>query len=70
MDSKDALANTYQAYLVHLVALRQSIEDGVHPIEHGHHFHGAEPRADLGEGDDIGEQDGYAVEHLQTVEFR
>ena len=53
------------AYLVYLVALGQRVEDGVHAVEHGDHLHGAEPGADLREGDDVGEQDGHTVKHLR-----
>lgn len=62
MNVKYCLPNA--AHLVHVVFLGEGVKDGVHGVEHGHHLHGRDARADLGERDHVREQDGHQVERL------
>lgn len=53
-------------YLIDSVALGESVEDGVHGVEHGDDFHGCDTRTNLSKCHHVREQDRHAVEHLQT----
>lgn len=53
------------SYLVHPVAFCECVEDGIHRVQHRHHFHGSDSGADLCERHHVREQDGDAVKHLE-----
>lgn len=58
---------TYNTHFINSVPFRQLIEYGVHAVQHRNDFHGCNSAANFGERDDVREQDGDRVEHLETI---
>ena len=63
---KEWFLNLILHYLVDAVLRRDSIEPRIHFVQHVHHHHGCQVRADICKPNDVCEQDGHAVKHLKN----
>lgn len=52
------------AHLVHFVLLGKCVEEGVHGVEHGHHFERRDSGADGREAHNVAEEDGHRLKDL------
>lgn len=61
------ITNWLRSYLVHVISFREGIKQRIHSVKHRDNLHRGDATADFREGHNVGEEDRYAVEHLEFI---